>query len=882
MGWKDGYNEYKVSPELLASSTYTIGDSFDYLRKKLDDKTLLSYDEVRNLTDEELAAHPNLADRKGGNYIEGQVWAPYMLKGNELVKKTAASVTGFNYTKDGKYPDNLLNYSDDKLKDVLKAIDRGRGYINKRKEREERLYRAAKKKVSGVMVKHPLYFRVGKDDGEWGGKGIKEYKLSKPLLQMSTYTIGDSLNTDTGDIKVYTYDDIKAMSDKEIQAILDKNEGDDGKYIEGQLWVNYKVLDGKIVEDKEMNEPMANEPKKEAHHNDDFYDKLNKMLEKYHGAPNKGQVGQLADNVLVETGPRVVPVMDKLRSAVPAASVAGLTVANTIGTDKEASIRDDYKLPGMPDDPVKMQNYIDTNKRLLKDNKLQPAIRDMLQKEIEATDAKFMQMEQMQQQQNMQVEQQQMGIDAQKADMAHQQTMRDIEIRKAKLDIDRTKIDNKSAEKDLTAPVKPAGKKKTAEFHEECEDRRKALQLRAKKLAEKTAGILSSGASGIESAINKTVSVAGPRIRQFAKNVGGRSDEIMHNTVEMAKAQGRASTTTGFAKEVNENLATDYGNKLKKVKYEVRKARVDGTLGVVGSAVGYEAYKDGYQDPYAYKLASDGVTHISLDRKEGMSADVLHAIDTITDDVSGAKKKLIAAAGVAAVSAGIAAYSASKLPPELLQHTAHQRTGIEMGKAIAQAIPMLGVGGGLYYAKQNGDNIMKRRLGLGVAGASAIPLGMQVFDNRVSQEVTKEMALKHLPFSVASTTAAGAIMYGAHKGQEMANQELIDNAMSSDAPLEDVAHVVNTIRERRTVNTRYPVMRYLPFNKSINKNFNAHFGKPAGALNADDMALYFEVQKEKELRRLVTRFESEHKSKPTQEELTEMRNEAHRLTTARL
>lgn len=102
-----GASEYKIHPDLLARSTFSPGDSFDFLRMlertrplrkgekhapikgPPDPKQLLREVEAGLMSKEELerkgVKNVPIWERPHGNYIEGQVWAPYAVKGKQIV-----------------------------------------------------------------------------------------------------------------------------------------------------------------------------------------------------------------------------------------------------------------------------------------------------------------------------------------------------------------------------------------------------------------------------------------------------------------------------------------------------------------------------------------------------------------------------------------------------------------------------------------------------------------------------------------------------------------------------------------------------------------------------------------------------------------------------
>jgi len=91
--------QYTIDPELLDKATYSPGDSFDYLKKAKEKKTDLKQELKTLMTLDELKKKKKkikTLDREHGNYIEGQLWAPYEIKGKKLVPLEKAAFNNIN------------------------------------------------------------------------------------------------------------------------------------------------------------------------------------------------------------------------------------------------------------------------------------------------------------------------------------------------------------------------------------------------------------------------------------------------------------------------------------------------------------------------------------------------------------------------------------------------------------------------------------------------------------------------------------------------------------------------------------------------------------------------------------------------------------------
>jgi len=95
VAWGDKINtksKYRIHPDLLDSATYYPGDSFDAMRgasgnEDVIRKELMSRLLTRKNYNNRDGRTLRLKKRKHGNYIEGQLWAPYDIVNNEIVPK---------------------------------------------------------------------------------------------------------------------------------------------------------------------------------------------------------------------------------------------------------------------------------------------------------------------------------------------------------------------------------------------------------------------------------------------------------------------------------------------------------------------------------------------------------------------------------------------------------------------------------------------------------------------------------------------------------------------------------------------------------------------------------------------------------------------------
>ncbi|MDD2230742.1 MAG: hypothetical protein PHY48_15255, partial [Candidatus Cloacimonetes bacterium] len=353
----------------------------------------------------------------------------------------------------------------------------------------------------------------------------------------------------------------------------------------------------------------------------------------------------------------------------------------------------------------------------------------------------------------------------------------------------------------------------------------------------------------------------------FSKNVIGRH----HEQYDLNKAIGGISAHTehmtpgSFHHGVNTKLLEDKTKELADLRATVRTDRTNAALvGVVGTGA-VMTINDEMQRRKQYKYASvvpgteSSHTTYQLSTERGnIAGDALHAIETVNQEPSYTKKKFLAAAAVAAISAGGLMYGAKQISnhPELMHMTtASGRAGMELGKSVAEVLPYVTGVGGAYYAYQNRDNPTKRNIGLGVTGLSAA--ARYAMPNLLDISGAPDVAGRARAIATASSAGfLGSVGYAAHKGQEIANHEAIENAMHSEAPIEDVTHTVNTIRGRHTLATKYPVTRYMALPSAVTRLFNSKMGVPAGAMNDGDKAYYHEAQVDAEFERLKKRYEA--------------------------
>jgi hypothetical protein len=566
------------------------------------------------------------------------------------------------------------------------------------------------------------------------------------------------------------------------------------------------------------------------------------------------------------------------------------------------NFRNDYTLPSAdPADPSKLDNYREVNEGLLDKHHWAPAIKRHLEKEIKfakgQTGILEKQQEAMQRQQELMVQQQELGLKgqeiglkAQEAGIKQQSKLTDATVKHMGAQAHRDKKEGDalviSAGKGVQLPASqhatgpmggvPAGQpiqgQPTQSAPAGDPNQQQGTQQNKVENDQNQEQVKTKQASSVRTVATNFGNRAVKSVGNFAKNVAGRHSELQTLHQELGEHLGRAEAfqTGSLRQQVNAEAAKGLERKILKTKLDVRKSQTDAALGLAGGTAIYHEYSE----PKYASADDDGYT-LQLNTQRGYAADVMHAIKTLPDGTqTNTKSKLIASAALAGAAAGMTLYGMNKLNPAVASHTIHDKAGLELGKAIGKMVPFIGTVGGGYYASRNGDNKTKRNVGMAVALTSGALLGRQVCDQTVSAHITKQMVIDALPFSVGSVTAAGAIAYGAHPAQQIADQEIIDTAMRSKAPQEEVTHIVNNIREQKNLESRYPIMRYAPVPAGLKKLVNARYGKPAGAMNGHDMAHYFQSQVDVEYRRLLKSYEANN-GRPTQACMSELKAAAH-------
>lgn len=764
-------------------------------------------------------------------------------------------LTGYHYSKDGKYPENILNYSPEKQKEILQGMasngdDRGEDYVKRRKEKEKELLVKAKKLVDFVKVRHPLYFRVNKDvNGEWGGDGYTEYKIDKDLMEKATYTIGDSLKPSSKP-RLFTFDEIRKRVGKDAEAVTVDLKGKDGKYIEGQIWVPYKLEGKTIVEDtdaKEEGESDVDEAKKEANSSEAFYEKLRADLRGEFEA-----IGQYQTHIDNAPEGKVKEKLKEIRDEEKVHAKELLELLNKKASEPlkipMRNLREDYSIPSNdPTDTNKLTGYANTAERLLKEHKWTDNVKGHLEKEL-----KFIQgrSDVASKQEALAMKQQELGLKQQELGLKHQEAVSKATINSMSAQAYRDKKEgdalvisaNKGTQLPSRTQSQPAGEVQQGTNDKQVEKKAGALNY----LADKT--------------------------KTFLGNIGGRQKSLNKLYEERGLSSAMAqSHPDKFIRDISARHTQFVSDRINSVERDVRAARAQAVMGTGAAVAGYSAY--GQDDYPKYASEIDGYTLV-VNTNKGLPKDVLHAVETLPDGkLRKEKAKLIGAAAVALAAAGATAYYTSKLPPEVLNYTVHDKTRAELGKSIGSMLPYAGTFGGAYYAWRNKDNSTKRNIGLGIAGLSGVALGGQMLNSEVDHNVPKEALKQILPFTASATTTGLAVGYATHKAQSIEEKETIENAMRSDAPLHEVAEVVNKIREQKTLNSRYPLLRNVSLGP-VRKLLNERFGKPAGALNGEDMAYYFQAQVDKEYQRMLRAYEATG-STPTQQAMTEMKAAAH-------
>lgn len=512
--------------------------------------------------------------------------------------------------------------------------------------------------------------------------------------------------------------------------------------------------------------------------------------------------------------------------------------------NKFAGFREDYRIQGKDGDVDKIRGYAKANTELLKKFKFQPAIKEHLKQEAAYA----------------------------KKDEASAQLLADQEVNAIKGNA-------------VTAKQTAVKSQQDAEMHSVNVSKAKAevakLRNEAKAVADKPKAEKKAALS--TETLEAALKTMGSKAKSYVDTLGG--DTAKFN--ELTRARGYAEATTQFAAK-GSPIHTMAGKEIPKIDRQieavqlgVRKARVDTALGTAGTG-GLYAYnkEDSYEPKYANEHEEGGYT-LQFSRTEGLSADAIAALETIRDDdKSNTKKKLVGASLAALAGVGLMAYG-KKIRPESIYNAAsdfHAMKGPKLYKALASYVPFVGGASSAYYAYQNKDNPNKCMLG--TVGALA-GLGATMAQNSGMQTSFNKAEVKSLAASnVGAYTMVGAFGYASHKAQALANSNAIATAMSSDAPIEEVAGIVNTIRERKTLDTKYPAMRHIKMPALVKNIINTRFTKPAGSMSGEDMAYYFQSQVDTEYKRLLRKYE-DLSGRATQATMTQLKNEAHDNVTAK-
>lgn len=233
------------------------------------------------------------------------------------------------------------------------------------------------------------------------------------------------------------------------------------------------------------------------------------------------------------------------------------------------------------------------------------------------------------------------------------------------------------------------------------------------------------------------------------------------------------------------------------------------------------------------------------------------------DDFSADRKKLLLAA--ATTTAGLTALGVGAY---VTRNSPYWQAPVKSN--MVAALPYIGTGVGLYGAYQHKDDENKtmRNLSLGLAAASAAsyPLVVNKLPYNPADAALKASMSAAKPYAAVGTALTyPGIAATAHYGQAIADGEAVKEYLDSDESYENVAKSVNAIREKKVLQTRYPLLRYLNTVPYASKVTNLRIGKPAGELQGKDLAYYTEKHIDKEYAKLKESFEVIH-GKASQEE----------------
>ena len=320
--------------------------------------------------------------------------------------------------------------------------------------------------------------------------------------------------------------------------------------------------------------------------------------------------------------------------------------------------------------------------------------------------------------------------------------------------------------------------------------------------------------------------------------------ESMNKSHDILRAAIRADRATADATNI--------------VHKAVNKARTQLGAGVAGvSALGAGAYAlsgndktAGVMDYLATVKKDDAKTRVRVRHDNNMVQDAYHAFQdrNIDDEFHQDRMKVLAGTAAAALGAGILLYNRGNLGKTISDMNENPARTPLMNSVARRVGPVL-TAAGLYGAYRHKDDEDKtsRNIALGVAGLGVLgtsTIGKGAYKSTVS-DADRAAILKKVPVIFGGGALVGAgLIHSTNAAQKMDDDAKVKELLQSKEDEAEVAHKVNSIREKKNVASRYPLTRIFNTVPILENAPHYSIGIPSDELSPEDKALYIKYQKQ--------------------------------------
>ena len=257
-------------------------------------------------------------------------------------------------------------------------------------------------------------------------------------------------------------------------------------------------------------------------------------------------------------------------------------------------------------------------------------------------------------------------------------------------------------------------------------------------------------------------------------------------------------------------------------------------------------------------------TRVSLNLKNGLIQDIYGAVKNYNKDDQLKKYRRRVLLGAAALGTGIGLGLYSQHANKLLTKNVSAIAN-NMGKAktLAAKLPVALMAGGAYGAYMNRHpktEFDRKQRNLSYAALATGLLSTPITAKLIAKADTTKAVIPtngQLARVVGGLgLIAGGTAAATHAGQVLQNIDDIKHIMQSERNYNKAAERINRIEEKKTLNTRYPILRAFNNVPIVGKFIDTNIGKVHNTMSDNDERQYIAAQEDAVFKELKRGFEA--------------------------